>query len=83
MSDVVVQSDRDERATEGAEALIDNPSAIIGGIFDDATTRPSLASLVGPMRALWEAGEWKAESIVAAVEAIDFQTIESSGDEAS
>jgi hypothetical protein len=63
--------------------MTDGSPAIIKEIFDSAAARPDLASLVGPLKALWKAGEWKAESIVDAVQAIDFGTIKAREDEAS
>ncbi len=63
--------------------MIDDPPAIIEEIFDAAAARSDLASVAGPLKALWKAGDWKAESIVDAVQAIDFGTIEAREDEAS
>jgi hypothetical protein len=56
--------------------MTDEPAVIIEEVFNFAGARSELAPLVGPLHALWDADDWKPESIVAAVEAIDFGTAE-------
>jgi hypothetical protein len=48
------------------------PEVIIEEIFDLAASRPVLTILATPLRELWEAGVWEAQSIVAAVEKVGF-----------
>jgi hypothetical protein len=75
------QGNLDKPGGGSSGGMTDGPAAIIGDIFDSAGMRAELAPLIGPLHALWDADQWKSESIVAAVEAIDFGKAESSRQE--